>query len=182
MIGYLASVKIRAPRSMPSSTEAGWPSIRQAGSSVRWWLKNHDLPSTQALLASVMRSPSTFKVMSSQTQPQNVQVASSTILSPVLASVSLRSRYSPPRCGRISCIRILRVKKGLESPAGTLNTVLYTIDPTIARPPCEPHSASSWLRHASPSQRGQPGSKSPGSSRSTASCSRAFSPSLTPIK
>ena len=56
---------------------------------MRWWLKNHDLPSPQALLASVMRSPSTFRVMSSQTQPQNVQVASSTILSSALASVSL---------------------------------------------------------------------------------------------
>ena len=42
--------------------------------------------------------------------------------------------------------QIVLVRRGLVSPAGTLNTVLYTIDPAFARPPCEPYSASSWPR------------------------------------
>src|SRR4051794_23754974 len=89
MIGYFASVKRRAARSIPSPTEAGLPSIRQAGPSSCWWLKNHDLPRMHAALASVIRSPSTFSVMSSQRQPQNVQVASSTILISAFVSSGL---------------------------------------------------------------------------------------------
>ena len=46
-----------------------------------WWLKNQALPSTQAFFALVMRVPSTVSSMSSQTQPQKVQVASLTIFS-----------------------------------------------------------------------------------------------------
>ena len=42
-----------------------------------WWLKNQALPSTQARLASMMWLSFTVRSMSSHTQPQNVQVASS---------------------------------------------------------------------------------------------------------
>src|SRR5262249_18328092 len=77
MMGYLAAVRIRAARSTPSATDAGRPSMRQLGRSSAWWLKNQDLPSTQARLASTMWLSLTVISMSSHTQPQKVQVESS---------------------------------------------------------------------------------------------------------
>src|SRR5437660_7939207 len=74
---------MRAARSTASSSEAGLPSIRATGRSSTWWLRNQALPSTQAFLALVMWSPSTVSSMSSQTQPQKVQVAFSTTFSAV---------------------------------------------------------------------------------------------------
>src|SRR6476620_2756934 len=80
MIGYLAAVRIRAARSTPSATDAGRPSIRQLGRSSAWWLKNQDLPSTHARLASVMWLSFTVMSMSSHPQRQKVQVESSMTL------------------------------------------------------------------------------------------------------
>src|SRR5436305_3832400 len=45
------------------------------GRSSTWWLRNHALPRTQAFFALVMWLFSTVNSMSSQTQPQKVQVA-----------------------------------------------------------------------------------------------------------
>src|SRR5688572_27886884 len=50
--------------------------MRQLGLSSTLWFKNQALPRTQARLASVMWLSTTVRSMSSQTQPQNVQVAS----------------------------------------------------------------------------------------------------------
>src|SRR5206468_11080941 len=77
MIGYLAAVRIRAARSTPSATDAGRPSMKQLGRSSAWWLRNQDLPSTQARFASMMWLSFTVISMSSHTQPQQVQVESS---------------------------------------------------------------------------------------------------------
>src|SRR2546423_5724681 len=54
------------------------------GRSSTWWLRNHALPRTQAFLALVMWLFSTVSSMSSQTQPQKVQVALATTLSSVV--------------------------------------------------------------------------------------------------
>src|SRR5438067_1948712 len=78
---------MRAARSTASWRLAGWPSTRATGRSSTWWLRNHALPSTQAFLALVMRWPSTVNSMSSQTQPQKVQVALLTIFSSVAEAV-----------------------------------------------------------------------------------------------
>src|SRR5438445_9925320 len=52
-----------------------------------WWLRNQALPRTQAFFALVMWLFSTVNSMSSQTQPQKVQVALLTILSSVADTV-----------------------------------------------------------------------------------------------
>src|SRR5262245_3253843 len=59
-----------------------------------------------AALASVIRSPSTFSVMSSQRQPQNVQVASSTILKSAFVSSGLTVLIASasPRTGSLSTL------------------------------------------------------------------------------
>src|SRR5262249_61590219 len=77
---------MRADRSIASSREAGLPSIRADGRSSTWWLRNQALPSTQAFLALVMWLSSTVSSISSQTQPQKVQVALETTLSSVISS------------------------------------------------------------------------------------------------
>src|SRR5947209_11339043 len=60
---------------MASSSVAGLPSMVATGRSSTWWLRNHALPRTQAFLALVMWLFSTVNSISSQTQPQKVQVA-----------------------------------------------------------------------------------------------------------
>src|SRR5206468_11346020 len=54
------------------------------GRSSTWWLRNHALPRTQAFFALVMWLFSTVSSMSSQTQPQKVQVAFGTTFSSVV--------------------------------------------------------------------------------------------------
>src|SRR2546423_9686882 len=66
---------------MASSSVAGLPSMVATGRSSTWWLRNHALPRTQAFFALVMWLFSTVNSMSSQTQPQKVQVALLTTLS-----------------------------------------------------------------------------------------------------
>src|SRR5436309_1284111 len=83
---------MRAAASTPSSRLAGLPRTNTAGRSSMWWLRNHALPSTQAFFALVMWFPSTVRSMSSQTQPQKVQVASVTTFSSVVAIVGSVSR------------------------------------------------------------------------------------------
>src|SRR5262245_58269348 len=77
---------MRAARSTASSSVAGWPSTKATGRSSTWWLRNQALPSTQAFLALVMWLSSTVSSISSQTQPQKVQVALETTLSSVISS------------------------------------------------------------------------------------------------
>src|SRR5918912_1792955 len=76
---------MRAARSTASSSVAGRPSTRATGRSSTWWFRNQALPRTQAFLALVILWPSTVSSMSSQTQPQKVQVAFATIFSSVEA-------------------------------------------------------------------------------------------------
>src|SRR5215831_9507869 len=76
---------------MASSSVAGLPAMVATGRSSTWWLRNHALPRTQAFLALVMWLPSTVNSMSSQTQPQKVQVALLTIFSSVPPMRVLRS-------------------------------------------------------------------------------------------
>ena len=52
-------------------------------------------------------------------------------------------------------------RKRLVSLAGTLNTVLYTIDLIFARSPCEPSKASPWPRHGSLSCPRRPAQQKP---------------------
>src|SRR5262245_17273807 len=73
---------------MASSREAGLPSMRATGRSSTWWLRNQALPSTQAFLALVMWLFSTVSSMSSQTQPQKVQVALETTFNSVVSGIS----------------------------------------------------------------------------------------------
>ena len=76
----------RCNRSTPSATVAGLPSIRQYGTSSMSWLRNQAVPNTQARCAFTILWPSTCKSISSQTQPQKVQVASSMIFGPSFAA------------------------------------------------------------------------------------------------
>src|SRR5262245_3839393 len=70
--------------------------MRATGRSSTWWLRNQALPSTQAFLALVMWSPSTVSSMSSQTQPQKVQVA---LLTTFSSGVALMAGVAPFRVG-----------------------------------------------------------------------------------
>src|SRR5262245_23432744 len=85
-----------AARSMASSSEAGCPAMVATGRSSTWWLRNQALPSTQAFLALVMWLPSTVSSMSSQTQPQKVQVA---LLTTFSSGVALMAGVAPFRVG-----------------------------------------------------------------------------------
>src|SRR4051794_33425542 len=89
---------------MPSSSEAGLPSTVATGRSSTWWLRNQALPSTQAFLALVILWPSTVSSMSSQTQPQKVQVALLTIFSSVAdigpGSLTFRGEWERPDAGK----------------------------------------------------------------------------------
>src|SRR6266571_3326908 len=86
--GMFASCRNPAAASTAASTVAGFPSISASGyrRSAVWFL-NQASPRLQAFRALTIRSPSACSSMSSQTQPQNVQVASFTtfrlIASPV---------------------------------------------------------------------------------------------------
>src|SRR5262245_35166587 len=67
------------------------------GRSSTWWLRNHALPSTQAFFALVILWFSTVSSMSSQTQPQKVQVALLTTFSsvPLLLMRQLSAEKDP---------------------------------------------------------------------------------------
>src|SRR5436305_10930258 len=86
-MGWRAPARMRAARSTASSSDGGLPSIRATGRSSTVWLRNQALPRTQAFLALVILWPSTVSSMSSQTQPQKVQVALLTIFSSVGISI-----------------------------------------------------------------------------------------------
>src|SRR5713101_8435280 len=77
----LALYKKSAAASTAASTVAGFPSIIASGDkrSAVWFL-NQASPRLQAFAALTIRSPSACSSMSSQTQPQNVQVAFFTTL------------------------------------------------------------------------------------------------------
>src|SRR5258706_8160146 len=79
--GVLAWSRNSAAASTAASTVAGFPSISASGKrrSAVWFL-NQASPRLQAFRALTIRSPSACSSMSSQTQPQNVQVAFFTIL------------------------------------------------------------------------------------------------------
>ena len=80
MMGSRARARIWAAASTASAVVAGLPSIRAGGLSSMVCSANQARPRVQAFLALVMRlaSRSTVRSMSSQTQPQKVQVACST--------------------------------------------------------------------------------------------------------
>src|SRR5437870_4047086 len=73
---------------MASSSVAGLPSINAPGRSSAWWLRNHALPRTQAFFALVMWLFSTVSSISSQTQPQKVQVALATTFSSLALTIT----------------------------------------------------------------------------------------------
>src|SRR5205823_4846105 len=93
---------------MASSRVAGLPSMVATGRSSTWWLRNHALPRTQAFLALVMWLFSTVSSMSSQTQPQKVQVALLTTFSsvplPLIDQVSVGG--GTPRCSHSRLVNI----------------------------------------------------------------------------
>src|SRR5438093_13174872 len=82
-IGLRSLIKHIAALYKESPIFAGRPATIATGRSSTWWLRNQALPSTQAFLALVILWPSTVSSMSSQTQPQKVQVALLTIFSSV---------------------------------------------------------------------------------------------------
>src|SRR5512143_470488 len=81
MTASRASVRICAVVSTASAVLASRPPMSANGRSSMPCSLNHALPSTQAFCDLVILCPatSTVRVMSSQTQPQNVQVASATV-------------------------------------------------------------------------------------------------------
>src|SRR5262245_43176152 len=81
------------------------------GRSSIWWLRNQALPSTQALLALVIEWTSQFSSRSSQTQPQQVQVALSTIFNSGMDG----SRHFSVGGGMSSCLQISRTRRALIS-------------------------------------------------------------------
>src|SRR5207247_5492131 len=95
-----------AAASTAASTVAGFPSISASGyrCSAVWYLKWAS-PRLQAFLALTIRSPSACSSMSSQTQPQNVQVASFTTLrlitSPLHSGSAPRTRRDDERSAKL---------------------------------------------------------------------------------
>src|SRR5947209_3362313 len=119
---------MRAARSMASSSVAGRPSMRATGRSSTWWLRNHALPRTQAFLALVMRWPSTVNSMSSQTQPQKVQVALGTIFNSAINVLlaNLLQLLAEPNAGDdfLSGRHPLRELVAMANPAARLATIV----------------------------------------------------------
>src|SRR5262249_55353787 len=126
---------MRAARSTASSSVAGLPSIRATGRSSTWWLRNQALPSTQAFFALVMWSPSTVSSMSSQTQPQKVQVALETTFNSVGSGIGAILFVAFPIRGgldlRLGCVvgqellpgRLAEIRPRVAAhPAGADNT------------------------------------------------------------